>query len=226
MEVYLMASVNNPGQTQTEATQQAAARARAQPEGNDGRSAKQQVETRERAENRQTGGRGSRSLSTSRGRRELTGGASNPFELMWQLSRQMDRMMSPSFASNFGSLFQGRDEDWSTPTLWSPRIDVEQRDDAILVRADLPGVRKEDVQIDVTDEGLTISGERREEREEGGDDQGYRAIERSYGSFYRTIPLPQKVNREKLAAKMRDGVLEITIPLDESARPRRIQIED
>lgn len=221
-----MASVNNPGQTQTEATQQAAARARSQPEGNDGRSSgKQQLETRERAENRQTG-RGSRSLGASRRRRELVGGASNPFELLWQLARQMDRMISPAFASNLGSVFQGRDQDWSTPTLWSPRIDVEQRDDSILVRADLPGVRKEDVQIDATDEGLTISGERREEREEGGEDQSYRAIERSYGSFYRTIALPQKVNIEKLTAKMRDGVLEIMVPLDESARPRRIQIED
>jgi HSP20 family protein len=153
---------------------------------------------------------------------------------MWQLSREMDRMMSsafgggsPFFGSNFRSALQrGRDEEWGGPTLWSPRVDVEQRADSIIVRADLPGVRKEDVQIEVTDEGLTLSGERHEEREEGGEDQGYRAVERSYGSFYRTIPLPQKVKLEQLKAKMRDGVLEITVPLDESARPRRVKIED
>ena len=57
------------------------------------------------------------------------------------------------------------------------------------------------------------------------DEQGYKAIERSYGSFYRTVPLPQKVNLEKLTAKIQDGVLQITVPLDESARPRRIPIE-
>ena len=103
---------------------------------------------------------------------------------------------------------------------------IKQRNDSIVVRADLPGVRKEDVQIDVTDDVLTISGERREEREEGGNDQDYRAIERSYGSFYTTVPLPEGANTEKLTAKMHDGVLEITVPLDESARPRRIQIQD
>jgi hypothetical protein len=78
---------------------------------------------------------------------------------------------------------------------------------------------------DLADVARHGSGERREEREEGGDEQGYKAIERSYGSFCRTVPLPQKVNLEKLTAKMQDGVLQITVPLDESARPRRIQIE-
>jgi len=86
-------------------------------------------------------------------------------------------------------------------------------------------VRKEDVNIDLTEEGLTITGERREEREEGSREQGYRSIERSYGRFYRTIPLPNGVKTEELKAQMRDGVLQITIPLDESARPRRIQIQ-
>jgi HSP20 family protein len=229
-----MASVNNPTQAQTEANQQAA-RARAQPEGgNGGRTGGQQVETRERSDDRQSG-RGSRALGSPQGRRDLVREASNnPFALMWQLSREMDRMMSSAFGSGLAPLFgsnlsrsnQGRGDDWSAATMWSPRIDVEQRNDSIVVRADLPGVRKEDVQIDVTGDGLTIAGERREEREEGGDDQNYRAIERSYGSFYTTVPLPQGVNTEKLTAKMRDGVLEITVPLDESARPRRIQIQD
>ena len=110
-------------------------------------------------------------------------------------------------------------------TFWSPRVDVEQKSDAIVIRADLPGVRKEDVRVEATEESVTISGERCEEREEGGGDQGYKTIERSYGSFYRAVPLPQKVNLDKLTAKMQDGVLQITVPVDESARPRSIQIE-
>jgi HSP20 family protein len=230
-----MASVNNPTQTQTEANQQAAARARAQPEGgNGGRSSGQQAETRERSDDRQSG-RGNRALSRPQGRQDLVREASNnPLALMWQLSREMDRMMASVFGSGLAPLFgsnlsrpnQGRGDDWSSAALLTPRIDVEQRNDSIVVRADLPGVRKEDVQIDVTDDVLTISGERREEREEGGDDQDYRAIERSYGSFYTTVPLPEGANTEKLTAKMHDGVLEITVPLDESARPRRIQIQD
>jgi len=222
-----MASTNNPTQGQ-ETTQ--GTRTRSQSEGNGGRSGGQRSESGERSNERQSG-RGARALSTPRSGHDLvSGGVGNPVELLWRLSNEMDRMMS-SFAGSLWrpssrSLFRtGREDNWPTPTFWSPHIDVEQRGDSIVVRADLPGVRKEDIQIDVTDEGLTIAGERREEREEGEDDQGYRAIERSYGSFYRTIPLPQKVNVEKLTAKMRDGVL-ITIPLDESARPKRIQIQD
>jgi len=223
-----MASANETGQTEATAQAQPAG-GRAQNGGNGGgRKAGQQVQDRE---TRQAGEAG-RALGRPRGRRDLALSTSNPFELMWQLSREMDRMMSaaftgnaPLFGSNFRSMLQrGRDEDWGA--LWSPRVDVEQRGDSIVVRADLPGVRKDDIQIDVTDEGLTLSGERREEREERDEAEGFRAIERSYGSFYRAIPLPQKANLEQLKAKMRDGVLEITVPIDESARPRRIQIED
>jgi HSP20 family protein len=223
-----MASANDTRQTETP-TQQGAARQQAG--GNGGKEAGQQVQSREGQQATGHTGERSRALARSRGR-DLSSTTGNPFELMAQLSREMDRMMSaafgssPFFGSNFRSLLQrGRDDEWNAPRLWTPRVDVEQRGDSIVVRADLPGVRKEDIQLDLTDEGLTISGERREEHEEGGEDQGYRAIERSYGSFYRTIPLGQKVKTEQLKARMRDGVLHITIPLDESARPRRIEIE-
>jgi HSP20 family protein len=133
---------------------------------------------------------------------------------------------SGSFGSNFPNLPSGASGDAGfAPSIWSPRIDVQQRGDSLQVCADLPGVRKEDVNIELTEEGLTITGERREEREEGGRERGYRSIERSYGSFYRTIPLPKGLKTEELKAQMQDGVLEITIPLDERARPRRIQIQ-
>jgi HSP20 family protein len=184
-----------------------------------------QVQARESGRQEQRG----RAVARSPARGELSPFMSHPFELMRQLSREMDRMMSSFGAPFFGGgsrWLRGWDEDWATPTMWVPRIDVEQRGDSIVVRADLPGVRKEDVQIEATDEGIVLCGERREEREEGGESQGYRSIERSYGSFYRTIPLGQKAKLDQLKAKMRDGVLEITVPLDESARPRKIKIED
>jgi HSP20 family protein len=227
MEGTHMASANDPSQTEN-TTQQSGGRS--QTGGNGGR---QQLQNREDTQSNRQGSRGGRALSSSRGRRELSQTSGSPLELMWQLSRELDRMMSgftgssSLFSGNYPSLLQrNRDTDWNTPQFWVPRVDVEQRGDSIVVRADLPGVRKEDIQIDVTDEGLTISGERREEHEEGGEDQGYRAIERSYGSFQRTIPLPQQVNLEQLKAKMRDGVLQITVPLDENARPRRIPIDE
>jgi HSP20 family protein len=213
-----MASANNPTQAQPEATQQDG-RARSQVEGNGERIAVPQPETRARSEER-AAARGTHALSTVRPARDRLTGAGGPLEAMWQMSRDMDRLMSV-----FGMPLLGSNDSWPAATFWSPRVDVEQKGDAIVIRADLPGVRKEDIRVEATEEGVTILGERREEREEGSDEQGYKAIERSYGSFFRTVPLPQKVNLEKLTAKMQDGVLQITVPLDESARPRRIQIE-
>jgi HSP20 family protein len=147
--------------------------------------------------------------------------------MMRQLSREMDRLMDSFFDRGFGSLLRdsgSREDDWQSRMLWTPQIDVQQRNDAVVVRADLPGVRKEDVQVEVEGEALIISGERREERAEGGDDEGYRLVERSYGSFYRSVPLPQGANTDEIEATMRDGVLTITLPVPEEARPRRIAI--
>jgi HSP20 family protein len=222
-----MASANDPGQSIQQSGPQS------QSGGNGGSRERQELQGRESGpqSQRESGGR---ALSSSRGQELSRFSSSNPFELMWDLSRQMDRMMNSVFRSFgsgfFGSSFPGlpfgaSEESGFAPSVWSPRIDVEQRGDALQVCADLPGVRKEDVNIDLTEEGLTISGERRAERQVGGEEQGYRAIERSYGRFCRTIPLPKGVKTEDLKAQMRDGVLQITIPLDESARPRRIQIQ-
>jgi HSP20 family protein len=111
----------------------------------------------------------------------------------------------------------------AVPTLWSPQIEVAQRDDAIVIRADLPGVSREDVRIEATDDGVAISGERRSQREEG--DQRYHFAECTYGSFYRSIPLPEGADIDAAKASMRDGVLEVTIPLEQSRRRRQIQIE-
>jgi len=220
-----MASANDP----TQSTQQGGPQT--QSGGNGGPRGSQELQARQGEQ--QSRGAMNRPVTGSRDQ-ELSGLSNNPFELMWDLSRQMDRMMSSVFrsvgsgffGSSFPNLPSGASGDAGfAPSVWSPRIDVQQRGDALQVCADLPGVRKEDVNIDLTEEGLTITGERREEREEGGRERGYRSIERSYGRFYRTIPLPKGLETEQLQAQMRDGVLQITIPLNERARPRRIQIQ-
>ena len=165
---------------------------------------------------------------TRAGSRQLGSAAQNPFAMMRQLSREMDRMMDSFFERGFGSLLRDsstRDDEWQGLTLWTPQIDVQRRGDAIIVRADLPGVRKEDVQVEVQGDALILSGQRREEREEGADDQDYRMFERSYGSFYRSVPLPPGTNPDEIQAVMRDGVLKITLPLAESARPKKIRIQ-
>jgi HSP20 family protein len=191
-------------------------------EGNGGA---QRGESREVA-TPESGGREGRAVT--RASRQLASAAQNPFAMMRQLSREMDRMMDSFFERGFGPLLRDsstRDDEWQERALWAPQIDVQHRGDAIVVRADLPGVRKEDVQVEVQDNALVLSGQRREEREEGGDDQGYRRFERSYGSFYRSVPIPQGTNPDEIEAVMRDGVLKITLPLAESVRPKKIQIQ-
>jgi HSP20 family protein len=165
---------------------------------------------------------------TRAGSRQLTSAAQRPFATIRELSREMDRLMDSFFGRGFGSFLRDssiRDDEWQGSTLWTPQIDVQHRDNAIVVRADLPGVRKEDVQVEVQDDALIISGERREEHEEGGDDQSYRMYERSYGSFYRSVPLPTGTKSDEIQAVMRDGVLKVTLPLPENARPKKIQIQ-
>jgi HSP20 family protein len=105
--------------------------------------------------------------------------------------------------------------------LWAPQIEISERDGQLVVCADLPGLRKEDVKVDLTDDVLTIEGERQEQRE----GRGY--SERTYGSFYRTIPLPEGVSAEGAQATFRDGVLEVRIPMpkrEQQQKHKRLEI--
>ena len=110
-------------------------------------------------------------------------------------------------------------------SVWAPQIELFQRGDQIVVRADLPGLNKDDVDVEVHEGVLTISGERREQYEDRG--EGFFHSERSYGSFHRSIPLPEGVSEDQINAQFRDGVLEVTIPMprhQEQQRGRRIEI--
>jgi len=107
---------------------------------------------------------------------------------------------------------------------WSPQIEVIQKPNAVVLRADLPGLKADDVNVSVEDGMLTISGERKqEEREER--EGGYIRSERSYGTFYRAFTLPDSADDEKVSASFKDGVLEVTIPITERERGRRIKVQ-
>jgi len=110
-------------------------------------------------------------------------------------------------------------------TGWSPQVEVFERGDRLVVRADLPGLSKDDVQVEATNEAVTIRGERRQEHEERRG--GFYHTERSYGSFSRTIPLPEGAEADKAEANFRDGVLEITLPAPkrETSQGRRLEIK-
>jgi HSP20 family protein len=105
---------------------------------------------------------------------------------------------------------------------WTPMVDVIETDDAIKLKAELAGMKPEDIKIDVQDNVLTLSGERRFE-EEVKEDKYYR-IERRYGSFSRSIALPQTADESKIVANYDDGVLEVTVPKTEVAQPKRIAV--
>ena len=95
-------------------------------------------------------------------------------------------------------------------TRWAPALDVYEKDNQLIVEAELPGIPREAVKISCTDQTLTIQGETKQETEEKR--AGYYRTERHYGSFYRTVPLPEPVSFEKAKAQFRDGVLQITLP--------------
>jgi HSP20 family protein len=134
----------------------------------------------------------------------------NPFSLMRRMSEEMDRTFArlAGQASGGGGL-----------STWLPAIEVAEREGQLQVQAELPGMKPEDVKVEITDDALVLHGERKEEREEN---QGgmYRS-ERRYGHFYREIPLPEGTNPEQARAQFNNGVLEITIPVAEQSSNRR-----
>jgi HSP20 family protein len=105
---------------------------------------------------------------------------------------------------------------------WVPAMDLVETKEAFVLRADLPGVSEEDVKIEVEDNLLTVSGERKSEHETR--DAGFYRMERAFGTFSRSLTLPKGVNPDAVAASFDRGVLEVHIPKPEQAKPRRIQI--
>jgi HSP20 family protein len=105
---------------------------------------------------------------------------------------------------------------------WVPPVDLVEAEDHFLLKADLPGLSDEDVSIEVQDGTLTISGERRAEHESH--ERGWYRIERSFGSFSRSLTLPDGVDADAISARFENGVLEVSIPKPEERKPRRVEI--
>ncbi len=136
----------------------------------------------------------------------------NPFQMMRRFTKDMERLFEDFGGFGFPNFFR---TDFAPFQMefdkgeWVPQIEVLRNNGELMVRADLPGLTKDDVTIEVTDDVLTLSGERKEEKEEKR--EGFYRSERSYGSFYRQIPLPEGAKTENATATFVNGVLEITI---------------
>ena len=135
-----------------------------------------------------------------------------PWQELESMNRQLSRLLDDSHTA-MGS--EGGH--------WAPSVDIRETDDALLVQAELPGIDKKDVRLEVKDGVLTISGERRYEKDVK--EENVHRIERSYGSFTRSFSLPTNIDADKVNAEMKDGVLSVRLPKRESAKPKAIEIE-
>jgi len=157
-----------------------------------------------------------------------------PFAMMRRLAEEMDHAFEDfGFQSRWHlpSLFtRGREllrrETGMIPAEWSPRVEVLEKEGQFVVRAELPGMSKDDVKVEVTDGLLTIAGERKQEKKE--EREGYCYSERSYGSFYRGVPLPEGTDSAKATADFKHGVLEVSMPLALHPEPkgRRLEVRE
>jgi HSP20 family protein len=153
----------------------------------------------------------------SRARRDPALTESQSRDPFYRLQHEMNRLFDEAFTRfpSFGSSFAAD---------VSPRIDICETDRALEVEAELPGVSENDVDIELADNVLTIRGEKRSEKQDKGKN-GYQYMERSYGSFSRSIPLPFEVDSNKVDASFKDGVLKLTLPKPPEAQRRTKKIE-
>ena len=139
-----------------------------------------------------------------------------PFRDLMTTQREFDRLFKEAFTPLFG------EGDISTRT-WAPPVDIFETENDIVLKAELPGVDPKDVEVKVEDNTLYLKGERKFEKEVK--DESYHRIERSYGSFARSFSLPNSINAEKVKAEYEDGLLTLTLPKREEAKPKTIKID-
>lgn len=137
-----------------------------------------------------------------------------PFQQMLSVQDEMNRLVDSFFRSNVPA---------GAADAWFPACDVRETETDFIVRAELPGVGKDDIKLNVINNTLVVRGEKKQETEEK--KGSWHHVERTYGAFERTFALPSAVSADKIKARFKDGVLEIVLPKAEEARPRQITIE-
>jgi HSP20 family protein len=141
-----------------------------------------------------------------------------PVRELSTVQNEMNRLFNTFFDSRTPSQSGGR----AVARHWTPALDVVETDEHFVLRADLPGLSENDVKIEVEDNVLTISGERKSEHEQSSN--GYYRVERSFGSFSRSLTLPKGVDADAIQASFDSGVLTVQIPKPEQPKPHKVQI--
>lgn len=154
----------------------------------------------------------------------LWSGRGSPFELMRRLEDDMDRLFQQLWG---GGRRVARGRGSEAAQMWVPAVEIFERGGKLHVHADLPGMKKEDVKLSVEADQLVLQGERRSSHEESDEQAGYYHSERSYGSFYRAIPLPEGVDPATAEANFNDGVLDVSFaaPKKQQGQSRQIKIQ-
>jgi HSP20 family protein len=139
-----------------------------------------------------------------------------PFRDLMTAQRDFDRLFREAFSPVFG-------ETELSTRAWAPPVDIYETDNDIVLKAELPGVDPKDVEIRVEDNNLYLKGERKFEKEVK--EENYHRVERSYGSFSRSFSLPNSISADKVKAEYKDGLLTLTMPKREEAKPKTIKID-
>jgi HSP20 family protein len=148
----------------------------------------------------------------------------SPFRTAWDPFREMEEMQN-RMAALLGQRLplRGGGEEAVTLTEWSPAVDISEDDKEYTIKAELPGMHKDDVRVTVEGGVLSIAGERKAEKEEK--NKRYHRTERSYGSFTRSFTLPEGASGEKVTADFKDGILIVHLQKDEKAKPKSIEVK-
>ena len=141
-----------------------------------------------------------------------------PFRDVMSLQERMNRLFDQALSRT-----RTDDEEGLTASTWSPAVDIFETPDSIVMKAELPGVRRENIDIQVRENTLTLKGERKFEREVN--DENFLRMERSYGTFQRAFSLPAVVQQDKIKAVLKDGVLEVSMLKAEEAKPQQVKID-
>ena len=152
----------------------------------------------------------------------------NPFGMMRRFTKDMERLFEDFGDFHFPGFFNREMIPFTTQFKdfdWMPQIEVTKTNGDFMIKADLPGLTKNDVKVELTDEALTISGERKEEKEEK--HEGFYRSERNYGRFFRQIPLPGGAKTDKAHAVFSNGVLEVKVPVTKTeTHTRKLEIKE
>jgi HSP20 family protein len=140
----------------------------------------------------------------------------------WEPVRELDSLQSEMNRLFDGFFGAGRTGNDVRARRWIPAMDLVESEDHLVLRADLPGMSEDDIEVEIKDGVLTISGERKAEQEKKG--EGYYRVERAFGSFSRSLTLPEGVAAGQVSANFDKGVLEVRIPKPEERKPQRVQI--